>query len=167
MLRAIEAGIRAWGRLISLSTLVLLCLCMAVVILRYGFSLGAVNLQEGMLYANALLFLGGAGYCLQRDQHVRVDVLYNRFSPRQQAWANLLGGLLLLLPFVVFVAWVSTGFISLSWRIREVSPEAGGLPWVYLLKSLIWLFCLNLFMQLLAMLIRQWHILRTSDDPEH
>jgi TRAP-type mannitol/chloroaromatic compound transport system permease small subunit len=85
---------------------------------------------------------------------VRVDVLYSDASPRTKAVIDLMGALLLLLPFVAVIAWFAVPYVVRSWSILERSREVSGLPFVYLLKTLIPLFALLLGLQGIAQAIR-------------
>lgn len=125
-----------------------------IVLTRYVFNSGSIAVQESIIYLNALLFLLTAGYTLKHDGHVRVDIFYGPASPRYKAWANLLGGLLLLLPVAVFILWASWDYVAAAWRIRETSPEAGGIPYVYLLKSLIVVMAVLVILQGVAEILR-------------
>jgi len=127
--------------------LALVLVTFAVVVLRYLFQLGSIAMQESILYLHASLFLLGAAYTLNRDGHVRVDIFYRGFSPRGKALVDLVGALLLLLPVCTFLLWVSWDYVASAWALREGSPEAGGLPFVYLLKTLIPLAALLLALQ--------------------
>ncbi len=136
-----------------LAPLMVLATC-AVVLLRYGMGQGSVALQESVTYMHAALFMLGAGYALKHHRQVRVDILYRRFSPEGRAWIDALGGLLFLIPLAVFIGWISQDFVRSAWRIREVSADSGGLPWVYLLKTLIPLLALSLLLQAVAEVLR-------------
>jgi TRAP-type mannitol/chloroaromatic compound transport system permease small subunit len=127
--------------------LALVLVTFAVVVLRYLFQLGSIAMQESILYLHASLFLLGAAYTLKRDGHVRVDIFYRGFTPRGKALVDLLGSLLLLLPVCSFLLWVSWDYVAGAWALREGSPEAGGLPFVYLLKTLIPLAAALLILQ--------------------
>ncbi len=147
-----------------------LCLLMAlatglVVVLRYGFDLGSQALQESVSYLHAAVFMLGAAYTLQRDAHVRVDIFYRRWSPRTQAWVDCIGHIVLLAPMCVFIFWVSWTYVSNSWAIRESSADPGGLPAVFLLKSLIPLLSVTLLLQALADIMRRLVLLNTSSMP--
>jgi TRAP-type mannitol/chloroaromatic compound transport system permease small subunit len=85
---------------------------------------------------------------------VRVDIFYRDFSPRAQAWVNSLGGIVFLMPLCVFILVSSWNYVAESWAIRETSPEPGGIPAVFLLKTLIPLMAVNLFLQGLAETLR-------------
>jgi TRAP-type mannitol/chloroaromatic compound transport system permease small subunit len=108
-----------------------------VVVLRYLFGIGSIALQEAILYLHASLFLLGAAYTLKVDGHVRVDIFYRHLSARGRATVDLLGALLLLLPVCGFLLWISWDYVASAWSMREGSRETGGLPYVYLLKTLI------------------------------
>lgn len=108
-----------------------------VVVLRYGFSTGAIAAQESVMYMHATAFLLGSAFTLMADQHVRVDIFYRQFSPRGKAWVNAVGHVLFTLPVCLLLGWGSIDYVADAWRIREGSPEPGGLHAVYLLKTLI------------------------------
>lgn len=137
-LLSIFDAISEWvGRIVAWLVLLLVLVTFAVVLLRYGFDLGWIGMQESMSYLHASAFMLGAAYTLRHDGHVRVDVIYRRLGTRGRAWIDLFGTLLLLLPFAVFMLIVSWEYVSDAWSYREGSAEAGGLPFVYLLKSVI------------------------------
>jgi TRAP-type mannitol/chloroaromatic compound transport system permease small subunit len=110
-------------------------------------------------YLFSLVFLLGAAYGVRHDAHVRVDVLYGRLGPRGRAWIDLLGTVLFLVPFAVFMILVSYPAVAASWRIREVSPDPGGLP-RYPIKALILVAFGLLVLQGLAEIVKQVAILR-------
>jgi TRAP-type mannitol/chloroaromatic compound transport system permease small subunit len=132
---------------------------LAVVVLRYGFAIGSVAMQESITYLHAAVFLLGAAYTLKRDGHVRVDIFYRSFSPTGQAWVNAIGGILFLLPLCAFIVYISWDFVAASWRIREASGNAGGIPAVFLLKSLIPLMAVSLAIQGVAETLKNLLIL--------
>nr|WP_241737504.1 TRAP transporter small permease subunit [Neptunicella marina] len=137
-------------------------LTLLIVILRYGFNLGWIALQESVMYLHACVFMLGAAYTLKVDQHVRVDVFYRHFDIRKKALVNVLGGIFLLLPVNVFIAVVSWGYVASSWELLEDSPQAGGLPLVFLLKTLILLFAFFLTLQGVAEIVRNWSIYKNT-----
>lgn len=135
--RTLDAFAEWTGRVTAWLALALVLVTFAVVVLRYAFDIGSIALQESILYLHATLFLLGAAYTLKHDAHVRVDIFYREMSPAAKAWVDLAGVLFLLLPVCLFLLWVSWDYVTTAWALREGSHEAGGLPWVYLLKSLI------------------------------
>lgn len=156
------------GRLISWLTLGMVVVTFAVVVLRYLFDWGSIALQESITYMHAMVFMLGAAYTLRHEGHVRVDIFYRRFGERGRAWVDLLGVLFLLLPVTLFITWISWEYVATSWSLREGSREAGGLPGVYLLKSVIPLMATLLVLQGIAMGWRAFALLRGySVEPEH
>ena len=125
------------GRAVAWLTLGMVLLTFAIVVLRRGFGLGWVGMQEAVVYLHALVFMLGAAYALRHDAHVRVDIFYNRLGPRGRAVVELAGTLVLLLPLTGFLAWASFDYVLASWAAREGSSEAGGLPGLFVLKSVL------------------------------
>ena len=151
LLHRIALGLDAvseWsGRAVAWLTLGMVLVTFAVVVLRYAFDLGWIALQESITYQHALVFLIGAAYTLKHDGHVRVDIFYQSFGPRMRAAVDLAGALLFLLPVCGFVAWVSWDYVAMSWGLKEGSRDAGGLPYVYLLKGSILVMAALLILQ--------------------
>jgi TRAP-type mannitol/chloroaromatic compound transport system permease small subunit len=143
------------GRSVAWLTAGCVLTCFAVVVLRYGFNLGFPWLQELYVWQHAVVFMAGAGYTLLHRGHVNVDVMYGRLGPRGQAWIDILGTLVFLFPWLAVLAWTSAPFVLESWRIREASATADGMPGLYLLKSMLWVLCGLLFLQGLALLARR------------
>ncbi len=127
----------ATGTAVSWLTSVLVVLFCADVALRYIFNISYAAVFELEWHLFAVIFLLGAGYTLKHDKHVRVDVIYSKFNEKQQAWVNLLGVLLFLLPLCVVIIKTSLLFVYNSWIINEGSPDPGGLPYRYIIKSAI------------------------------
>ena len=107
------------------------------VVMRYGFKKGNIAVQEMEWHLFAVVFLIGAAYSLKKDAHVRVDILYTKFSTKKKAWIDLLGTFIFLIPFSLMIIYASRGFIESSWAVREISPDPGGLPGRYILKAMI------------------------------
>jgi len=156
----IDRLIAAIGRAVMWLALVVVLLQFAVVVLRYAFGIGSIWLSESVVYAHAAVFMLAAAWTLQANGHVRVDVFYADASPRAKALVDLLGALLLLLPFMAVIAWFALPYVARSWTVLERSREASGLPLVFLLKTLIPLFALLLGLQGVAQAARAWLTLR-------
>lgn len=133
-----------------------------VVLLRYAFNYAPIALQESMTYLHASLFMLGAAYTLKHDGHVRVDVFYQYFSEQKKAWVNLLGTLFLLMPTCLFTLYICLPYVQSSWAILEHSIEGAGLPWVYLLKSLLIVQPALLLIQGLAEIIKNLLVLQNQ-----
>lgn len=108
-----------------------------VVVLRYGFGFGATSLSELSAYLMVCICTLGMSQTYHQDRHVRLDILYSSFSPTQQHWINLLGNLILLMPFCLFLLLYCFEYVSRSWQLSEGSGEAAGLPGVFLIKLLL------------------------------
>lgn len=134
-----------------------------VVVMRYLFDQGSILLQESVLYLHAVAFLLGIPYALRHDSHVRVDLVYSRLGGRGRAWVNLTGHLLTLIPVGVLIIIYCTPYVRASWRILEGSSEVGGIPGVFLLKTLIPVAAGLLLLQGLAEIIRCIATLRDHD----
>ena len=130
--------------------LIMVLLTFAIVILRYALNSGGILLQESVMYLHGTLFMLAIALGVGDNTHVRVDILYSRRSPEQQAWIDLVGHILFLLPVAGFMIWVSLPYVSNSWQILEGSSEVGGIPGVFLLKTLIPLTGALLFCQGIA-----------------
>jgi TRAP-type mannitol/chloroaromatic compound transport system permease small subunit len=132
------ARLISWiGRGVSWLTLAMVLLTFTVVILRYGFNQGWIWLQESVTYLHAAIFMVAAAWAFQTDDHVRVDIFYRDSSDKYRDAVNLAGILFLLVPFSLFLLLIGWNYVAASWATMEASREAGGLPFVYLLKSLI------------------------------
>ena len=142
------------GRLLAWLVLVMALLTTVVVVMRYGFNTGSIRAQEAVIYMHGCLFMLGMAYALKSGAHVRVDIFYRNFSPRTQAWVNSLGGIVFLMPLCAFIGFSSWNYVNESWLVRETSADPGGIPAVFLLKSIIPLMALNLFLQGLAETLR-------------
>jgi TRAP-type mannitol/chloroaromatic compound transport system permease small subunit len=150
----IDRLIAAIGRVVRWLALLVVLLQFAVVLMRYAIGTGSIWASEAVVYGHAALFMLAAGWTLQENGHVRVDVFYSEATPHTKALVDLLGALLLLLPFVAVIAWFAMPYVARSWTILERSREVSGLPFVYLLKTLIPLFALLLGLQGIAQAIR-------------
>ncbi len=124
-----------------------------------GWSLASNAYIELQWYLFSLVFLLGAAYTLRRGAHVRVDVFYGRLGRRGKAWVNLVGTIVFLVPFCLFVLWVSWPSVASSWAIREVSPDPGGLP-RYPIKTMILVAFVLLVLQAVSEVVKQIAILR-------
>ncbi|WP_028241163.1 TRAP transporter small permease subunit [Stutzerimonas azotifigens] len=151
--RAINALNARFGQLCAWLTLFLVFGTAVVVVLRYGFGIGAIALQEAVMYAHALVFMGAAAWTLQRGGHVRVDIFYQKFPARRQLWVDSLGHLLFLIPVCLYLGWNSWDYVTNSWATGEGSNESGGLRFVYLQKSIILVLVVSLLLQAVADLI--------------
>ncbi|MDX1442599.1 MAG: TRAP transporter small permease subunit [Gammaproteobacteria bacterium] len=148
------------GRTVAWGVAAMTAVMFLVVVLRYFLGMGSIALQESVIYFHSLVFMLGLAWTLADDQHVRVDILYQRWSERTRAWIDLAGVLLLLLPVCVVIIATSIPYVADSWQVSETSREAGGLPFIYLLKTLIPVAGTLLALQGVAMGLRALVIIR-------
>ena len=141
-------------KLVSWFTLLMVIVMLLIVILRYGFSMGWIAMQESVLYLHAMVFLLGSAHTLRTNEHVRVDIFYRRFSQRNQAKVDMFGSVFLLMPVNIFIFIISFDYVTRSWSIWEASQEAGGIPAVFFLKTLILIFAGIMVLQGIAEVIR-------------
>lgn len=125
--RAIDAINETAGRLAW--WLILLCIFISAgnAVARYGFNLGSNGFLEIQWYLYSMVFLGAAGYTLKHNAHVRIDLVAGRLSPRAQAWIDLFGHVFMLLPVCAIMLWFGWTAFTESYRINEISTDAGGL----------------------------------------
>ena len=142
------------GRVAAWLILVVVLLQFALVVARYLFGLGSIWLSETVIYAHAAVFMLAAAWTLRAEGHVRVDIFYAEASKRTKALIDLAGAILLLLPFMLVLLWLSVPYAARSWAILERSQEASGLPLVFVLKTLIPVFAVLMALQGVAQAIR-------------
>ena len=148
------------GKAVAWLSVVMVLLTFAVVVLRYGFNLGWIWLQESLTYLHVAVFTIVAAWALQQDGHVRVDIFYANMPERKRALVDLAGTLLFLVPFCIFMLVIAWPYVANSWKLLETSREAGGLPFVFLLKSLMMIMPALLLGQAFINITDNWRILR-------
>ena len=148
------------GNAVAWLTLALVLTMFGSVVARYLFDASAATVQESISWLHAAVFMLGLGYTLRHDAHVRVDLLSRHWSARRRAAVELACSVLLLLPFCALLLFGSLDYVASSWRIHESSRETGGLPALYLLKTLIPLAAALLLVAGLARALRAVLVLR-------
>lgn len=142
------------GRLVSWITLLMVIVTCAVVLARYVFGAGSIALQESVMYMHGIVFMLGIAFTLKEQGHVRVDVLHEKFSRRTRTLIDIAGTVLFLLPVSIFILLTSLDYVSFSWSLRESSAQPGGLPGVFLVKTLIPVMATLLALQGIAEILR-------------
>ena len=152
------------GSIVAWLTLMMVLTTVTIVLLRYVFQAGnLIMLQEAVIYMHSACFLLACGWALGRDKHVRVDVFYRRWSPYRKAWVDAIGTLIFLLPVAFFILLSSLEYVGQSWQVKETSASPGGIPALYLLKTLIPAMAVLLILQGIAELIRNANILMQGE----
>ncbi len=135
--------------------------------LRYGLGRGFIELEELQWHLYAAAFLLGFAYTYAVDEHVRVDLLHDRFPPRARAWIELLGCVLLLMPFTWIVSVSAFDFFLRAWELGERSPMPSGLPHRFVIKGVLFVALSLLFVQALGTALKQIGVLWPApDEPE-
>ena len=125
--RLIDALNEGIGRLTYWLVLVAVLVSAGNATIRYLFNMSSNSWLEIQWYLFSAVFLFCAGYALLHNQHVRIDVVTGRLSKQAQAWIDILGTLFFLLPMVIAVLWLSLPLVAESYKIQEMSSNAGGL----------------------------------------
>jgi len=133
----LEKIIKKIGDTCSWLSFILVILISLDVFLRYVFNFSSASLYELEWHMFAVIFMVGSSLTLQKDEHVRVDVFYNKFSDKGKNIINLIGNIIFLLPFSLIIFYTSIPFVEDSFRILESSPDPGGLQFRFLIKSII------------------------------
>ena len=169
--RAVDRFTGRLGRFVSWLTLAMVLIGAYNAVARYLGRFIHVNLSSNLYlelqwYLFSLIFLLGAGFALRENAHVRVDVLYGRLRRKARARIDVIGSALMLIPFCIFVLWVSWPSIHNSWLVREGSPDPGGLP-RYPLKAVIIVAFVLLLAQGISQLLKDVSVLRGRDPEDH
>jgi TRAP-type mannitol/chloroaromatic compound transport system permease small subunit len=147
------------GRAVSWLTAFMVVTVLVVVVTRYFLQIGSIALQESVTYLHATVFLLGIAYTLKQGGHVRVDIFYRQFSPRRKALVDFCGGIFFLIPVSVLIFYSSWDYVMASWAIGETSAENNGLPFIYLLKTLMILMPATLLLQGVAEILKSLLVL--------
>tara|TARA_B100001250_G_scaffold105004_1_gene88589 strand:- start:101 stop:574 length:474 start_codon:yes stop_codon:yes gene_type:complete len=148
----LEKTINYLGRFISLMIPIMVILMIMIIVARYFLGIGLTGIQELVMYIHALVFLGCTGYVQYKDEHVRVDIFYRDATSKYKTKVNLILGILFLMPMVFVIGYFSIDLVEMSWKIKEISTEAGGLNYVYIQKTLVLLFPLSLLLTIIYQL---------------
>ena len=137
LVAVIDNASETLGRAAAWLSFMLVLVVGVIVVLRYGFQLGSIALQESVMYINGALFVLGAGYTLKAQGHVRVDVFYDNFSPRVKAYINLFGALFFVLPVTLLILYYSWDYTLEAYEMGEGSADPGGLPHRFIIRGVI------------------------------
>lgn len=150
------------GKASAWLTLFMVLVTFVVVVLRYIFDAGLIWLQESVVWMHGFVFMVGAAYTLQQEEHVRVDIFYREMSPKRRAWVDLIGVTVFLLPLCALLGWKAFDYVAVSWQLQEASRESGGLPYplIPLLKSILVVMPITVGLQGVALLSRCVRALR-------
>ncbi len=163
IIKGIDAFTVWTGERIKWLTSLLVLLILGDVLLRYLLDTSKAWITDLEWHVFALIFLLGAAYALKEDQHVRVDVLYSKWSEKKKAWVNLFGTVLFLLPWCLIVIYTSFEYTGHAYSIGEKSAEPGGLHARFLIKGAITLGFVMLLLQGIATAMKAFVTIRKTE----
>ena len=149
------------GKIASWLSLVLVLVVFLDVVMRYLINTSLVFMQELEWHLFAFTFLLGACYTYFRDGHVRIDILYQKMSEKEKAWTNLLGAILFLLPGCILIIVTSVPWVYASIKVCEGSPDPGGIPMRFILKSCLPIGFGFLFLQGVAVAMKSLMVIKS------
>jgi TRAP-type mannitol/chloroaromatic compound transport system permease small subunit len=164
--RGIDAYQDALGRGVSWLMLLMVLVVFGDVILRYLIGRTSVVTQEAEWYLFGIVYLMAAGYTMLWNEHVRVDILYSRWSPRRKAWTDLVLLVVMFFPACLMIVYTTWPFFRASLAVMEGSPDPGGIPLRWALKAVIIMAFVNLMIQGLSQAIKNYYVARGWEEPE-
>ena len=164
--RRIDAWQERFGRGVSWLSLVMILVVFGDVLMRYLFRMTYVATQELEWYLFGTLYLLAAGYTLLHDEHVRVDIVYSKLTPRRRAWLNFVLFWVFFFPSCLLVIYTAWPFVRNSWPVWEGSPDPGGIPGRWVLKSMIIVGFVLLLVQGISETIKAFYRARGWEAPD-
>jgi len=156
----LESLVRWVGHIAAVALIALIFLVVYDALMRYLFQSGSIALQELEWHLFDVVIMLGIAYTLQRASHVRVDIFYDRFSERMRCIVNIIGSLFFILPFSLLIIYVGFDFVLISFGQMEASSDPGGLPYRYIVKSLMPLSFLLLIIQTINEVYKELRLLK-------
>ena len=164
--KAIDTFNQRLGSWVAWLALIMVLVQFVVVLMRYVFGLGSIAMQESIVYMHGILFMIGAGYTLLHDGHVRVDIFYREASPKHKARVDLFGVFAFLLPVCLLIWIYSWPYVQSAWRVYEGSKETSGIQAVFLLKTIVLVFCVLVALQGISLAIHSLAVLLGKEAPK-
>ena len=164
--RRIDRFQERFGRGVSWLSLAMVLVVFGDVISRYAFRITSGGIQELEWYLFGTLYLLAAGYTLLHDEHVRVDIMYSKLSPRRRAWLDFVLFWVFFFPSCLLVIYTAWPFVRTAWSVWEGSPDPGGLPLRWLLKSMIIVGFVLLVIQGISQTIKSFYVAMGWESPE-
>jgi len=155
-----------FGRGVSWIMLLMVLVVFFDVIMRYAFNKSSVFTQELEWHLFGVVYMLGAGYTMLYDEHVRVDIVYSRWSPRKRAWSDFVLYFVFFYPSAIMVMVTSWPFVRDSYKVLEGSPDPGGIPYRFLLKSVIIVGFTLLTLQAISQTIKNFFWAMGWEEPE-
>lgn len=154
--RVLDRIVKGVGDVVSWLWVLLVAVIVTNVTARYVFGQGSIAFEEIQWHLYAVGWLIGLSYCIQNDSHIRIDILHERFSPRTKAWIDFIGILVFLLPYTAVVIIYAPAFIQYSITTGEISDAPGGLPYRWVIKSMMIIGYVFILIAAISRLTRAW-----------
>ena len=164
--RRIDAFQERFGQAVSWLMFGMVVVVFGDVIFRYVFNRSWVFVQELEWHLFGVVYLLAAGYTMLHNEHVRVDIVYAKLSPRKKAWVDLVLLFVMFFPSCVLVIYTTFPFVRNSFVVNEGSPDPGGIPARWVLKSVIILAFLLLILQGISQVIKNLYWALGWEEPE-
>ena len=165
-LKIITKIIDTLGNVCSILMLLMIANVFYDVVMRYFFNDVSIGMQELEWHLFAAMFMFGIAYTLKEDDHVRVDVLYEKTSARTQAFINIFGSLIFALPITLLILYYSIDYTLEAYSMGEGSADPGGLPHRWIVRSVIPLSSVFLVLAILHVVLSQIQVLTTTPSKE-
>ena len=150
------------GNFLSCVLFLMVILIVTSILFRSIFNIGNIAIQELIMYLHALLFMFGISYAYKEDSHVKIDILSNSISPKNSQILSIIGFIFFVMPFAIFLIYISADMTMKSWSILEGSSEAGGLNLVFVLKTIIPLTGILILLQGISKLLKNIESLKNE-----
>ncbi len=164
--RRIDAFQEHVGRGVSWLMLAMVLVVFADVVNRYAFNSSYVFMQELEWWLFGFVYLMAAGYTMLYNEHVRVDIVYSRLSPRRKAWVDFILLFVMFFPSCLLIIYTTWPFLKASWLVNEGSPDPGGIPSRWLLKAVIIIGFVLLILQGISQAIKNFYWAMGWEEPE-
>ncbi len=156
-----------FGKMVAWLVLAMILMTIILVSVHFLFNSSSRMAEESVIYMFAILFMVGVSYTLKHNNHVRVDIFYNKMSPRQRAFVDLGGTLLFLIPFCLVMFWLSLTPVINSWSLLEGAKDSGGIPALFILKSFLLIMPTLLLIQGVATILVSLQTLTSRHHPDN
>jgi TRAP-type mannitol/chloroaromatic compound transport system permease small subunit len=164
--RRIDAWQDAFGRGVSWLMLLMVLVVFSDVLMRYAINTSYVFMQEFEWYLFGIVYLLAGGYTMLYNEHVRVDIVYARFSPRKKAWFDFVLLFVFFFPSCILVIVTTWPFFRNAYAVLEGSPDPGGIPARWALKGVIMLGFAIMAIQGVSQAIKSFYVAMGWEAPE-
>lgn len=161
----IDSFINNMGKIICWVNSILVINILIQVIMRYVLGEGHIWLEELQWHLYAIIIMFGIGYGITVDAHIRLDILHHKFSPKKKAYIEFLGILLLIFPLITVLFIHGLDFVQSAWRVNETSPHPLGLPWRWLIKSVIPVSMFFILLASFSRMVRAAFVIFSKNNP--